>query len=911
MHTRGLVVLSLATTLMLQSPMHAAPPRRDALTQFDIPDAWEERFWSDPGVVALRALDLKAVAALVPVQSGLRHCRCPACWASEADDALGWTPEHPDILTCRRCKAAFPNDKVPAKVDNKVPEEVVEVRPHVLHRYPYHAVPPEFQAYPDERLYLAAKRDDRVREFLAKAAFYAAVRAHERSGGADASNLSRLACVILLRFAQVYPSYAIHYDQPGEPKFFDRADLPPPYRRGYRTAKWDWSASAGIPLNLALAYARVRGSPALAEAGALLGDKQPARTIERELFRAASTFVRNQPVEASEASLQVDRGLLAVGRLLGDPDLVHDAVARLETFAERGFYHDGLWRDGDPAAQRRVVGLIDGWLDRLLAGYSDPPGYFPAAGRRFESLPGTAVVPMLALARGAERAAIVDPRTAEIRQTAWPAPPPAGRDRPARHPALLGGAGLARLAVGTGADALDLEVRGLGDLAGLGRTERLALRLAIGGRPVLGDLDHLPPAADGWDRASISHNTVAIDGLNQRETPAGARSAAPGANVLFFAAHEDFQVACLGDPYAYPRSSSLYRQTIVALGGGGATYAVALFEVVGGLQHDQFFHAAAGSSARWRASVPLTRRAASLLPPNVVFVPNARAEDGRWLVQAYGEFAQLSQGRADHPPQAILADDQGMGVRLHLIGDLPATLITAQTPDPSAPAPGNPAEAPGRTALIVRRRSEDGATLHSQFITVFEPLAAGRALSRVGRVTSEHGTVVLLIRGPAGDEHLVINIRPGEERTVRLADDRELRTDGFVVRIARGRVQLAGGTFAEVGGQRAAHDLVSGTIVHSAREPTTESRGWFQTAEPLSNAGQLAGRTLLVRHGDGNSRGWTIVRAESLGKNGGRLWVREEPGFRVDAQTGEGHAYQFPGGRRPGPHTFTINSISP
>ena len=60
--------------------------------------------------------------------------------------------------------------------------------------------------------------------------------------------------------------------------------------------------------------------------------------------------------------------MLAVGRLLGDAALVREARSRLDEFARRGFYHDGLWRQADAAAHRRVLGLVDGWIDRLLAG---------------------------------------------------------------------------------------------------------------------------------------------------------------------------------------------------------------------------------------------------------------------------------------------------------------------------------------------------------------------------------------------------------------------------------------------------------------------------------------------------------------------------------------------------------------
>jgi hypothetical protein len=881
----------------------------DPLADIDLPDAWEDRFWSDEGVKALLALDPKAVANLVPVQAGLRSCRCPACPASEADDPLVWTLTKPDVLTCRRCGATFPNDKFPAKTDGKVPEEVVEVRPQVLHKYPFHAVPAENQAYPDERLYLAAKRDDRIREFLAKAAMYAAVRAHERPQDADSATLARLAAVILLRFAQVYPNYATHYDQPREPKFFDRADLAPPYRRGYRTAKWDWSASVGVPLNLIIAYAAIRGTPALAEAGAALGDPQPARTIENDFFRASATFVRNQPEEFSEASLQVYRGLLAVGRLLNDPDLVHTAVVRLEEFAERGFYADGTWRDGDAAAQRRIVGVVDGWLDRLLAGYSDPPGYFPPSGRRFQSLPGVAIVPMLTLARSAERATLIDPRAAEIQQAAWPAPRPSLR-AVTRGPTLLGGAGIAHLAVGEGNTALDLEVRGLGAYGRHERSSRMSLRLAVAGRPVLGDLDDLEPLADGWDRATACHNTVAIDGLNQREDPEQARIDAPGADVLFYVADRDLQAVCLSDRFAYPRSATQYRQTVVAVQTGQTSYAISVFDVEGGLQHDQFFHAAAGLPARWDLSAPTARRTTSLLPPAMVFVPNARAENGRWFVQAYGEFRHLAQGRLDRPAQAILTFAQGSGVRLHMLGDLPTTVFTALSPDPSAPVPATPSDEPGRADLILRRRSEGGATLTSRFVTVFEPFERGATATRIGRVAGDPDVIVILVKTKAGDEYLVLNMNPGAQREIRLGDNRVLKTDAVLVRVAGGRLQMAGGTSAELDGRVTHQHRAAGTIVRASREASAGSRGWFETAEPLPSPEQFTGRTLLVRHGDGTSRGWTITRALNLSTTTARIYVKEEPGFRIDSESRDAQLYQFPRGSSPGPHTFVINQIT-
>jgi hypothetical protein len=907
------VVRFVVAVLVLAAVMGADAPGTSRVhtlfAQFDLPDGWEERFWADPLVKALRSRDAKALAGLVPVQAGVRFCRCPACDAEETDDPLVWSIAKPDVLTCRRCGISVPNDKYPAKdeKEKKVPEEAVKVLPGVTHHYPYHAVEADKQRYPDERLYLAAKRDYEARQFLAKAALYAAVRYHEQPARSKDPALARLAAVLVLRFAQVYPAYATHYDQPGSPKFFQKADLPPPYRRGYRTGKWDWTASLDVPLNLVIAYALIRDDPALAEAGRQLGDPHPAKTIERDLFRTSSEFVRLQPEEYSEASLNAYRGLLAVGRLLDDPTLVHEALTRFGEFAERGFYHDGLWRQGDAASHRRVLSLIDGWIGRLLLGYAEPAGLSAATPLHPTTLHESGIeVPMLSLARAAGSAVLSDPTAPEIQQTAWPAAAPSASPR---RPALLGGAGLARLALGEGTGALDLELRGQDSLAAP-HFQRQALRLAVGGRPVLGDLDELAPLPTGWDRATASHNTVVVDGLNQRESPMKAAEPARGGDFQFFAADPDFQVVSLDDRRAYPQSTTRYRQTIVAVASPSTRFAVSVFDVEGGLQHDQIFHASAGTTARWRLAVPSTPGPSTLLPPSISYVPSARPEDGRWFVQAYGEFTPLAQCRLTRPSTALLDRAGGPGVRLHFLGDAPMSLLTATSPDPLDVSPADPAGEPGRSALIVRRRSKDGTTLRTMFVTLFEPAGGQSLLKRVGRAGSPDGSVVLYVETADGPEHLVINREPGHFLSVTLADGRTLSTDAIAVRVRPQGIILAGGTFVDAGDQRIRHEASSGAVVGVVRQASQSSRGWFEANTSLADPEALAGRVLSIAHGDGTTRAWTLVRVENTA-TGARLHVREEPGFVLDrAHSGEARYYQFPRTVCPGPHRFSVARMS-
>ena len=125
-----LAVMCCATTATPRLGRTASVPagNDDLLGKAEIPAAWRTQFWASTSGRALLRLDPKQVADLVPVQSGLRFCRCPACGAEERDEPLLWSLEQPKALKCRRCGVIVPSDKYPAKANGKeVPEETVEV----------------------------------------------------------------------------------------------------------------------------------------------------------------------------------------------------------------------------------------------------------------------------------------------------------------------------------------------------------------------------------------------------------------------------------------------------------------------------------------------------------------------------------------------------------------------------------------------------------------------------------------------------------------------------------------------------------------------------------------------------------------------------------------------------------------
>ncbi|MDX2037594.1 MAG: hypothetical protein SFX72_13155 [Isosphaeraceae bacterium] len=910
---RALVAIASTSAAAAQtpSPTPAAPPSptrpvaaRAAIPEpfasFQPPVEWTERFWADPSTKRLLEADAKALAAMVPTQGGFRFCRCPNCDARESDDPLAWTPSAPEKLVCRRCGFTYPSAEVPAKADKEkwVFEEEIEVRPGRTHRYLYHVPTPEKATREDERIYLAAKRDYEAREYLSKAALYAALRHRDDRSGRPDPAWARVASVLLLQFARVYPDLACRYDQPGEPKFLQTAELRPPFRRGYKTGKWDFLGSLDVPINLVIAHAIVRDTPALAEAGRALGDPDPRRTIERDLFRASAAFVLAQSEEFAEASLPAYRGVLATARLLDDAALFSRVAARVDEFARRGFYHDGFWKQGDIRAHRRVLGQLDGWLDPLTSSGTDTEGR------------GSELSALLPLMRAASGAPLRPIERAEILPVAW-APP--AENAGTRRPLLLGGAGVARLGVGEGPDALDIELRGQDGFGGV-HFQRQAIRVAVGGVPLLDDLSERTILESGWNLSTASHNTILIDGLNQRETFERAREPVPGGSFVYFATSPDFQVATLDDPHAYPISGKRYRQTLVVSAGRTSRFALAVFDVEGGLQHDQIFHGRSGSRSTWTTTTELARRDGTLLPPSIPYLA-ARAEQGRWFVQALGEFHDLAEGTSRRAETAVIADAEGRGLRLHFLGDAPRTLIRATTPDVDDSAPGSAGDRRderGRASLVVRRRSIDGATLASRFVTLFEPVSTERRPARVGRVLTGSRNVLLQIETEDGVEYLFVHEKPGTIVSEPLPDGRRLETDGLAVRIRGEELVLAGGLFAQVGATRVERTRIAGELSAAGRSEgvNRSSLGWFDTLGTIAVAEPLAGRTLLVRHGDGVTRAWTVDGVEPLEDGRSRIHVREESGFVIDAETGVARWYRFPATSHPGPHTFSVPGLS-
>jgi len=262
------------------------------------------------------------------------------------------------------------------------------------------------------------------------------------------------------------------------------------------------------------------------------------------------------------------------------------------------------------------------------------------------------------------------------------------------------------------------------------------------------------------------------------------------------------------------------------------------------------------------------------------------------------------------PKPATPEGRPGPRLKLHILGDFPLTMITASSPGPSVPGTGSPpSDESNRPSLILRRRSEDGSTLRSTFVTLFEPTGAPfPPILRAGRIESPKNTLLIVVETAEGPEQIVVNFVPGTVQKLKLIDGRVLSTDGFVVRVRPDGLVLAGGTFAEGLGMKVAQTRLAGTIVTSGEQTSSRGLGWFETLAPLDAAEPLDGRIVHITHGDGATHSWTL-RAIETDKSKTKLYVQAEPGFRINSTTGDAEYYQFPRRIAPGPHRFRISRM--
>jgi hypothetical protein len=235
----------------------------------------------------------------------------------------------------------------------------------------------------------------------------------------------------------------------------------------------------------------------------------------------------------------------------------------------------------------------------------------------------------------------------------------------------------------------------------------------------------------GWAHQTTSHNLVVVNERLQGEGGGGS-----GGSLHLFADLPGLKLIEASSESSYAgQGVTLYRRTLALIGNPSGGYALDLFRVKGGHQHDYLFHALADKAEVTGVSLG-AEEPGSLAGTNLCW-GGQQLNDGDMAGHpnqpywnpppgnGYGFLIKPRRGQADGAWSAQWAVDATNGVRLFMAAQPGTEAITAL-------APGIYPKLPKARYVIARRKGPD---LESQFAAVIEPNGGNSRMRSVERLS--------------------------------------------------------------------------------------------------------------------------------------------------------------------------------
>jgi hypothetical protein len=305
---------------------------------------------------------------------------------------------------------------------------------------------------------------------------------------------------------------------------------------------------------------------------------------------------------------------------------------------------------------------------------------------------------------------------------------------------LFGQKGIGILRQGTGANAQALLLR-FGPSLNHGHRDDLNINFFARGYELTYDLGYGLGSTHtqvGWSRQTTSHNLVVVNERLQGEGEGGS-----GGSLHLFADLPGLKLIEASSESSYAgQGVTLYRRTLALIDNPSGGYALDLFRVKGGSQHDYLFHTLADRAEL--VGVKLGAEEPGSLTGTNICWGGQQLNDGDMAGHpnqpywnpppgnGYGFLIKPQRGQPTDGWSAQWAVDATNGVRLFMAAQPGTEVITAL-------APGIYPKLPKARYVIARRKGQD---LESQFAAVIEP---NDGTSRIGKVER------LGVTGPAGD----------------------------------------------------------------------------------------------------------------------------------------------------------------
>lgn len=812
----------------------------------------------------LMAMDEARAIALVPKVNGLLFSPCPNCNSGSHETDLKWNGiEDPDHVHCGSCKMVFPNEQYPLNKQETVPD-----RSGKAHTWRWHEMPNGNRTY-----YLARARFD-AKDYLGKAVFDLAA-AYRLSGD---QAYARRAAVLLYALAEAYPAWNVMHDYPKPGGKYPVKNAKPPYTTWNGVwARW-WYYE--IPTPLIHAYDLLYDSGVFETLAIERGMTISAirGTIENKFFRSAIDFVLTYKEIYTNASPPIYIGLIAAGRVMGDPVLVHEGVDRAATLYRTQFYADGIWNEGAISYHWMTLN----YMQRVLAyaeGYSDPAKYIPAKNMRpFANLSMSTQFPIISRAQTAPLQLVWPNGRAVAVHDSWPK-----ETYPNTHshgPMLLSHYGHARLTAPQ-ANGGELQTHlHFSGASGHAHADNLSLILYSHGEEMLPDIGYTWTLWRFWAASTMSHNTVSVD---HKEIRPDRRS---GVVTLLSQRPGEMQVIEVSQPWSFDTHMQDYRRrlTLVPVDDDDA-YVIDVFNVTGGRYHDYFLHGHAERPQEAKVSLALSSIPGTLLGDGVTYrLPRShsdRGETANGYPVAYAMIRQL-QGATTNEAFRVdwqFKDQTTPALRTHVLGQTNTRIVLGQSPQ-IRPVGEQFKESEEklddywRPTLVLRR--EGASTLKSRFVVIHEPLGNEPLIERV-EVSQESPLVIKVVRRGGVDWVLCDT----------LGEDQTLQINGLPITARAALVRQTGNQPTSVSTIASPHALRA-KVLRTIRDDTQALYG-IETSLHYSSTDQLAGQAARIIVSDGTGQAFIIRKAEATSA-GTMLWLDSDPGFNC---TAPGVEYSF------------------
>lgn len=834
--------------------------------------AWAEQHPIYTAVDRARAADYEAAVQRVmamsedefldflPDKNRIPYCECPNCYGgSEGGGIFTWSLDRPNQLVCRHCGLVL---DLP---DARYPEA------HVLSGQNALGETVEFPYYLNEqngaKHYLSSHLSMYRRAWLEQQCI-ALGQAYHATGKPE---YARRVVLVLDKAARLYPHYpVVHSEHPRNVRFADKQE--PPYT-------WDagrWSSFHNeIPRSLLLAYDLVYDSDQFEVLSRELGYDIRAR-LEMDFLRPTFRAVELSGYHVSNVvGYQVTTAAM-LGRVIGDPNMVHRAFGWIMQNLDEGFFFDGTWPESPSYHYMTLGGLRHAFS--MVKGYSDPPGYVDAIdGTRFDDLNPDADIPFWVKVQDAYKVIDFPNGCSPPVHDTW------GNERrsaPRTHTVstILPGYGHAALGWGSGSAQMQAHLHFSGAY-GHSHRDTLSMSLWAREREMLSDLGYTWTDIRWWNSSTIAHNLVAVDRQEQRGRPAD------GDLLAFFPSDDGISVVEADGARAYSNIEGLdtYRRLLALIPvTEGNAYVLDISRTRGGSMHDWLLHGSADDDMSAECSLATDEATAGFA--------------GEQPPETYKVWRNVKHAAADGNVNITFRYDDRpeRGARIHLLGTEPTEVYLGETPSVRRAGTGQAGD--NRKILdfwmphLAARRTGE-APLQTLFAVVEEPFDVRPFIDSVRHLDIS----------PAGDDCVAMEVtcgattdtiivttdeEPFPERTagdVTLAGRLGIvrRTDGAITGmwLFDGRELSAGGHSLALGAA-----AYTGTIEAAPRIADGAANDAFITDADLPPGDTLHGTWMIVTHGNGFRHGYEIDRVEQAdGKT--VIILTNDHGLRIEGST--------------------------